>query len=142
MMTPEMSLKLKQSLVDHEGRKNLPYTDTLGNITIGIGYNLTSRGLPDSWVDSQYLSDVQYFYNQLSAFPWYLKLNDDRQIILIDMAFMGWQRFLGFTDMIAALEVSDFNKAANEMLNSEWATQVKGRAIQLAEGMRTGEYNV
>ncbi len=142
MMTPDILAKLKRSLVEHEGHANFPYTDSLGKITIGIGYNLSDRGLPDEWVNLQYSQDVLYFYNQLDGFPWFKELNSDRQIILIDMAFMGWKKFLGFRRMIAALEAHDYNDAANEMLDSKWADQVKSRAIQLAEGMADGVYNV
>jgi lysozyme len=142
MMTDEMQIKLKRSLIEHEGLKEFPYVDTLGNVTIGIGYNLSSRGLPDAWINVQYNQDVQYFYEQLCTFPWYLSLNQDRQIILIDMAFMGWKRFLGFTEMIAALERKDYLTASHEMLNSEWALEVKNRATELAAGMLSGVYNV
>jgi lysozyme len=142
MMTDEMQVKLKRSLIEHEDLKRFPYVDTVGKITIGIGYNLTDRGMPDSWINQQYSDDVQYFYNQLCEFPWYLDLNSDRQIILIDMAFMGWKRFLGFNDMISALKIHDYKIASDEMLKSEWASEVKERAISLANGMRTGVYNV
>lgn len=142
MMTPEMMARLKRSLILHEGYRNFPYTDTVDKITIGIGYNLTDRGLSDEWINKQYLDDVTYFYNQLCEFPWFNELNEDRKIILIDMSFMGWKRFLGFTEMLKALAKGDYNQASVEMLNSEWATQVKGRAVKLAQGMLDGVYDV
>jgi len=36
----------------------------------------------------------------------------------------------------------DYKRAAFEMLNSKWAEQVKGRAVDLAQGMLTGTYNI
>lgn len=141
-MTPEMMAKLRRSLVEHEGFKRIPYVDTVGKITIGIGYNLTDRGLSDDWINHQYLQDVTYFYIHLSNFPWFGKLNEDRQIVLIDMCFMGLKRFLEFKNMIDALEKENYQQAAYEMLNSEWAHEVKNRAAQLAQGMLTGVYNV
>lgn len=143
MMTPDMMAKVRKSLVLHEGYKKFPYFDTAvpPKITIGIGYNLTDRGLDDGWINNQFNADVSYFYNQLCTFPWYQKLNVDRQIVLIDMCFMGWKRFLGFHELIAALEMGDYKKAAFEMLNSEWAHEVKTRAATLAQGMLTGVYN-
>lgn len=140
MMTSDQLVKLKRSLILHEGHKNFPYTDSVGKLTIGIGYNLTDRGLSDDWVTAQYNADVTYFYNQLSELSFWKKLNPDRQIVLLDMAFMGWKKFLGFKKMLAALEIGDYNKAADEMLNSLWADQVKGRAVDLANAMRTGIY--
>jgi lysozyme len=142
MMTPELLAKLKRSLVEHEGHANFPYPDSVGKLTIGIGYNLSDRGLPDEWINQQYQQDVQYFYNQLNEFPWFNQLNADRQIVLIDMAFMGIKKFMGFKRMIAALERADYIDAANEMMDSKWADQVKSRAMQLAVAMSSGVYNV
>jgi len=55
---------------------------------------------------------------------------------------MGWKKFLEFEKMIAALAIGDYDAASHEMLNSEWAEQVKGRAVMLANAMLTGVYNV
>jgi lysozyme len=142
MMTPEMLSKLKRSLVKHEGLENFPYVDTAGKITIGIGYNLTDRGLSDEWINDQYMQDVCYFYQQLSGFEWFPQLTIDRQIVLIDMCFMGWKKFLTFKKMINAISIGDFKKAAIEMLDSAWANQVKGRAVSLSHAMETGTYDV
>lgn len=143
MMTPEMSAKLKRSLILHEGYEKFPYPDTLGNITIGIGYNLTARGISDDWINSQYNDDVSFFYQQLNSdYIWFANLDLDRQIVLIDMCFMGYKKFQEFTEMIAALARGDYVEAAREMLNSIWATQVKGRAVTLAQAMSSGVYNV
>ena len=143
MISVQMYDKLRKSLVLHEGYKNFPYTDTVGKITIGIGYNLTDRGLDDDWINTQYLNDVNYFYDKFSStFVWFDHLNTDRQIILIDMAFMGWQRFLEFGKLIVALSTYDYLRAAHEMLNSKWAIQTRARAARLAEAMETGVYNL
>ena len=114
--------------------------DTLGNITIGIGYNLTGRGLPDDWINAQFASDTQYFYDQLNGFAWFANLNTDRQIALVDMCFMGWQKFLEFKNFINYLNEERYPEASLEMLNSEWAKQVGSRAITLASVIRTGTY--
>src|SRR5215208_2747785 len=140
-MTPDMLIKLRKSLVEHEGYRKFPYVDTVGKITIGIGYNLTDRGIDDEWINNRYQCDVNYFCNKLSGFEWFKELNPDRQIILIDMCFMGWQKFLEFEKLINALYEHDYKQAAFEMLNSEWAQQVNSRAASLAQGMLTGVYN-
>src|SRR5258707_13394124 len=135
MMTPEMIVKLRQSLVRHEGYNKFPYQDTIGKITIGIGYNLTDRGIPDEWINAQFTHDVEFFYQKLLTFSWFPNLSCDRQIILIDMAFMGWKKFTTFVKMFDAICRGDYKQAAFEMLNSKWAEQVKGRATVLAHGM-------
>jgi len=62
-MTPDMMLKLKQSLVKHESYSKFPYTDTMGKITIGIGYNLTDRGVTDDWITEQFNNDASISIN-------------------------------------------------------------------------------
>lgn len=142
MLSVEGQGKLKRSLVKHEGCRKFPYVDTKGKITVGIGYNVSDRGMSEIWIEQQYEEDVSYFQKELSKFPWFIKLNDDRKIVLMDMAFMGLQRFLNFKRMINAIEENDFKTAALEMLNSDWAKEVKNRALDLAQGMSTGIYQI
>src|SRR2546427_7676812 len=33
--------------------EKFPYVDTVGKVTIGIGYNLTDRGMPDEWINTR-----------------------------------------------------------------------------------------
>ncbi len=108
-----MQAKIRRSVIHHEGIKTFPYPDSMGNITIGIGYNLSSRGVTDEWINAEYNADVNYFYHQLLTFPWFENLNLDRQIVLIDMAFMGWKRFLEFEKMIDYLSKGDYKNAYN-----------------------------
>ena len=57
--------------------------------------------------------------------------------ILSNMHYnLGLTRLLKFKKMWAALEDNDFNTAADEMLDSRWATQVPNRANRLADRMR------
>lgn len=142
MMTPDMIAKLKRSLIKHEGIRKFPYLDSIGKITIGIGYNLSDRGLDDNWINTQYSADVSYFFSLLSMFSWFNDLNEDRQIVLIDMCFMGYKKLMQFTKMIDALKEKNYEKAAEEILDSKWAREVKGRAKELAEAMKTGVYSI
>jgi lysozyme len=140
-MTPDSKQKLKHLLVSHENYKQFPYTDTTGHLTIAIGRNLTDRGI--STTEAFYLldEDILYFYAKLMHFvPCFIQLSENRQIALIDMAFnLGVQGFLNFKQMLSALEMHDYERAADEMLQSKWAEQVGERATCLANIMRTGE---
>ena len=140
-MTPEGKQKLKTLLVHHESYRQFPYTDVTGHLTVGIGRNLSDRGI--STTEAFYLldDDVLYFTAKLNHFlPFFPMLNEPRQIALVDMCFnLGIQGLLNFTQMISALERGDYIEAANEMLDSKWALQVGQRAITLANIMRTGE---
>ena len=47
-----------------------------------------------------------------------------------------------FKRMLAAIEKGDWDTAALEALNSKWADQVGARAKEIAEMLRTGEYQL
>lgn len=139
-MSPEMKSQLRHLLIIHEGYKLHPYTDTMGHISIGIGRNLDSRGVLPTEIDMMCEHDMQYFYDQIdSHFTWFAKLNTARQIALIDMCFMGFKKFITFEKMLIALQKEDYETAANEILNSEYATQVGQRAKDLADIIRRGQ---
>lgn len=138
-MTPDMKGKLRHLLIQHEGYKTHPYVDTTGHDTIGIGRNLTDRGVLPTEIDMMFNNDVDYFYNFLTdKFEWFPKLNEPRQIALIDMSFMGTKTFLEFKEMIAAFEAQNYPLAAQELLNSEYAKQVGQRAQDIAKIIETG----
>ena len=140
-MTPEAKQKLKTLLVQHEDYKQFPYTDTTGHLTVGIGRNLSDRGI--STTEAFYLldDDIMYFTGKLMHYlNFFTSLSENRQIVLVDMCFnLGVQGFLNFKEMILALEAHDYERAAHEMIESKWAQQVGERATKLANIMRTNE---
>ena len=139
MMTDEMQKNLKILVISHEGCRNFIYKDIFGNESIGIGYNIQERGLSDAVINDQYNEDVNFYYNSLLRdYPWYSELNEARQISLIDMAFMGYKKLTEFTRMMAAFAEKDYDAASREILDSEWAKQVKGRAKEIATIVLTG----
>ncbi len=85
-------------------------------------------------------NDIRDVMEQLEKYEWYTKLDPIRQKVMIDMAYnLGMTGLLKFRKMIAAIELGDYGAAADQMLDSRWARQVKTRAERLAEMMRTGE---
>tara|TARA_S200002703_G_C3585712_1_gene179905 strand:- start:284 stop:463 length:180 start_codon:yes stop_codon:yes gene_type:complete len=59
----------------------------------------------------------------------------------MDMAFnMGVPRLCKFVKMWNAIHNEKFEAAAKEMLDSRWASQVKSRAIKVANAMHNGEF--
>lgn len=140
-MTPEAKQKLKGLLVEHEKYRQFAYTDSTGHLTIGIGRNLTDRGINPT--EAYYLldDDIFYFNNKLNHYlPFFSELDENRQIVLIDMCFnLGVQGLLAFKQMVSALESHDYERAAREMMESKWAEQVGERATQLAAIMRTNQ---
>lgn len=143
-MDSQMFGKAERSANLHEDRRDVFYKDDEGNWTVATGYNATARGLDgvqvtQAWMDKQLTQDINYFYSRLCTFPWFLQLNTDRQVVLIDLCFMGFKKLCGFTHMIAALEKGDYETAADEIIKSQVAPN---RAKDLANGMRSGVYDV
>lgn len=119
-------------MVNEGGLKQFPYVDTVNKITIGIGYNLTDRGLPIDFLSQTFNSDVAFFSQKLdSTFTWFAQLDGNRQTALLDMAFnLGWNNFLNFKNMLVALGLGDYDTASHEVLNSTYAKQVPNRALK------------
>ena len=125
----------------HEGKETKPYVDTVGKITIGIGRNLTDRGLSEDEVQYLFRNDVQIATQELEwAFPWSRRLDEVRKAVLIDMSFnMGIPVLKTFTNTLAAVETAQYEKASKLMLQSKWASQVGNRAKRLSKMMQSGE---
>lgn len=140
-MTPDGRLKLKTLLVQHESYRQFVYTDKTGHLTVGIGRNLTDRGL--SLKEALYLldQDTEYFYLKLAQIiPFWDELIEARQIVLVDMCFnLGVNGLLGFKDMFNALAKKDYPTASKEIINSKAAIQCPDRYHSLAKIMLTGE---
>jgi lysozyme len=130
---------LRAQLIEHEGFRLRVYFDSVGIATIGVGRNLVDKGL--SKHEALYLldNDIHECIADLVTFPWFDALDPVRQRVLIDLRFnLGPRRFRKFRNTLAAIEEGRYGDAADGMLASKWAEQVKGRAIRLARMMRLG----
>lgn len=125
----------------HEGLRLKPYTDTVGKLTIGVGRNLTDRGISEAEAGVLLANDIEAVRLELTNnWPWWLQLDDVRQRVVMDMAFnMGVPVLMTFGRFLARLKRGEFDAAAAEMLASLWARQVGDRAQRLAKMMRTGQ---
>lgn len=122
-----------------EGRRNKPYVDTVGKITIGIGHNLTDLGISDDILNALFKEDISRAASGAAELAIYNNLDPVRQTVLIDMVFnMGLGDIQHFVNMLYWIKQSNFDMAATQMLSSQWARQVGSRANELAEIMRTG----
>jgi lysozyme len=135
--------RLKNDLIRQEGLRLKLYICPEGKYSIGVGRNLEDNGISENEALMFLDHDVQrtVVECQKNFGDWWFKLNDPRKHVLLNMVFnMGMPRVEEFIRMIAALKKNDFDTAASEMLNSQWASQVKKRAVELSDMMRSGEY--
>lgn len=119
----------------------MPYRCTSGKLTIGIGRNLDDNGITEQEAMILLHNDIVRVKNQLSHLPEYLNLDEVRRTVLANMCFnLGIGGLRTFKKMLSALDHGDYDKAADEMLESKWAHQVGKRAVRLARQMRTGSF--
>ena len=133
---------LRQELIRDEGFRTMPYRDSRGYLTIGVGRNLDASGLSAAEVYMLLDNDIDSAIRAcVSAFPWFPALDAVRQGVLVQMAFnLGIVGLKQFTQTLAAVARGDYRTAAAQMLQSRWAQQVGGRAARLAAQMETGAY--
>lgn len=133
--------KLHADLVRDEGLKAKPYVDTVGKVTIGIGYNLTDRGLPLDIIETLFDRCVVEVESDLDrALPWWRQEDDVRQRVLVNLAYnMGISRLLAFHDTLAAWKACDYPGAADRLMASRWYRQVGHRGPRLVAMLRTGQ---
>lgn len=132
---------LIKQLIGDEGIRLKPYVDTAGKLTIGIGRNLTDRGISQAEAYFLASNDIIEVCAELDkALPWWTRLDSVRQMVLADMAFnMGVTKLVADNPrMLAACEAGDYASAANEMLIGPWHEEVGARATRLSEAMRSG----
>jgi len=146
-------------LSEHEGVRPGVYNDSLGNPTIGIGFNLADSKnqeyLAKSGIDrqallsgKQQLNDAQMkqlyrksfanaYRDSLAFLPDLDSHPEPVQRAVVDMAYnMGASKLMGFQKARAAFMKRDYGTASNEMMDSLWAKQVKGRAVNLSKMVR------
>ena len=115
------------------------YVDTTGNPTIGWGRNLR-KGLSMDEAELMFQNDLKEAIAELETCSWYHSQPDGVKSALINMNFnLGIGKLLQFRQMIAALTDKNYTLAAQEALNSRWATQVGQRAKDVAVMIREGK---
>ena len=140
--------RLRKQLEIDEGCKYEIYLDHLGLPTFGIGHLIVDSDVEstkdigdpvseervkecfDKDVESV-LVDCKRLYDDFDELP------DEAQEIAANMMFnMGLTRLRKFKGMKAGVDARDWNKAADEMVDSKWYRQVTNRAERLVQRMR------
>ena len=124
----------------HEGVRSHPYCDSVGKITIGVGRNLTDRGLSVPEIETLFENDMVIATDILDIWcPQWRTYSVNRRAALLSMAFnLGGPRLTGFKKMRAALMDEDFVAAALQAMQSKWARQVGKRASEISEMIQKG----
>jgi len=140
--------RLREELADDEGCKLEIYLDHLGLPTFGIGHlvreNDPEHGEPvgtpvsDERVRQVFaldiavtLEDCKRLYDDFDDLP------EEAQLVIANMCFnLGYPRLSKFKGMKAGVDARDWQRAADEMVDSRWHDQVPNRAKRLVKRMR------
>jgi len=141
----------------HEGLQLHVYKDTDGSDTIGYGFHLDTltvsqkvmlstnhggnwqniyhTGITSDEATSLLKDRIEEISSWLDeTFPWYRKLSQTRQSVLMDMTYeMGegssskGTGIFGFKHFLASMAQGDWEGAVKQMESSHWAGQVRER---------------
>ena len=141
--------KLQREIAEDEGTKLEIYHDHLGLPTCGVGHLIQEHD-PEYGCEvgtkishercdelfeqdiSSVLKDCTRLYSNFDELP------EEAQLIIANMMFnLGRNRLGAFIGMKAGVDARDWNKAADEMIDSKWYEQVPNRAGRLVKRMRS-----
>jgi len=140
--------KLREEIAHDEGVVHEIYLDHLGLPTFGIGHLVRDDdpeygwevGTPvdESRCNEAFEQDIQTVLSDCDKlYPEFADLPEEAQRIIANMMFnLGYPRLSKFKGMKAGVDARDWNKAADEMVDSRWYRQVTKRADRLVERMR------
>ena len=140
--------KLREQLKIDEGCIYEIYNDHLGYPTFGIGHliiesdpeNGQTVGTPvsEDRVTSAFDSDIEIVLSDCNKlYPDFESLPEEAQQIIANMMFnLGYPRLSKFRGMKAGVDAKDWNRTADEMVDSRWYAQVGKRAERLVERVR------
>lgn len=125
---------------DANGKPLVRGSQLLANLTIGVGRNLSAKGLSDKERVYLLANDIAEATAALAGnWPWALDLDDARKGAMLNLVFnMGAHALLGFKNFLAAMQRGDWATAKAELLSSAANHQEPARIGRLAEQIVTG----
>ena len=140
--------KLQEELVIDEGCKYEIYLDHLGYKTFGVGHLVKGHDPEYGWsvgtdidenrVNEAFHQDIQDVLGDCEKlYVQWEHLPEEVQLIIANMMFnTGLTRLSKFKGMKRGVDARDWNRAADEMVDSVWYRQVTNRADRLVNRMR------
>ena len=140
---------LRKQLEEDEGIRYSIYLDHLGYPTFGIGHLITKidpeyelevgTEICEERVAEAFEQDIKMVLSDCERlYPFtFENLPEEVQLIVANMMFnLGYPRLSKFKGMRAGVDEKNWDKAADEMVDSLWYKQVTNRANRLVERMR------
>jgi lysozyme len=135
--------KLQDELIRDEGLRLTAYRDTLGHLTIGVGH-LILRGEHFTTITREQAmalldQDIAIAERRLSnIFPSWRSIDEVRQLAMLNLTFNLGYKLAAFKRFLHAAKFGDWEKAADQLMQSRWYKQVKLRGPRIVHAIRTG----
>ena len=131
--------ELLESIKKHEGFVEHVYDDSLGIPTIGYGFAIKDLVLEEDLCDEILLRKLRKLGRSvMGKFPFFDSLPPDCKEVLMEMCYqLGVTGVSKFKKALKAMEDGDWEKAADEMLDSKWAKQTPRRAKEMSDIIRS-----
>jgi lysozyme len=128
-------MNLISDIKREEGFVGTVYKDSLGFDTVGYG---TKMPIDEEEAELLLIHRLNKLKSELQARFDRVILYEEAWQVLYAMAYqLGVNGVMKFKNMVSALRAQDYNKAADEMLDSLWAKQTPARAKRLSIVMRS-----
>ena len=130
---------LLEKIKHHEGFVEHVYDDSLGIPTIGYGFAIKDLVLEEDLCDEILLRKLRILGRSvMGKFPFFDSLPSDCKDVLMEMCYqLGVTGVSKFKKALKAMEDGDWEKAADEMLDSKWAKQTPNRAKEMSNIVRS-----
>ena len=140
--------QLREELEEDEGCMYVLYLDHLKLKTCGVGHLVRADDpefdmdvgdpVSEERVAELFEKDIGWTISDCQKLvPDFDMLPTTARLVIANMMFnMGANRMAKFVKFLAAVEERRWGKAADEMLDSKWATQVPARSGRLVTRMR------
>lgn len=138
----------------HEGRRNKAYKCSAGAWSIGVGRNCDANPLPpdvdyylkqngqitDEMIDRLLEADVRAAVADCHVlFPEFDSMSEARRMALTDFVFQhGFVRAKKYIHSIACINTGRWEKAGEQMRQSQWFKQAPKRAQEIIEMIEVG----
>lgn len=144
--------RLREQLSKHEDRRGFVYDDATGKTitegsfvrgkpTVGVGRNLIDRGLSDDEIDYLLDNDIADHLAEASQLAFFSKLDQVRQNAVVELVFnLGLPKLKKFVKFIDFMQQERWQHAGEELKDSLWYRQVKGRGDTIISMIQKGQW--
>lgn len=138
-----MRALIAQYIEKNEGRRVHPYRDTVGKLTIGVGFNIDDVGLYDNEIDFILDNRIKLVTEKLKFLvPDFETLGLPQRTVLTDLGYnLGIPKLSLFKQFLGAVNAKDWGLAAVELLDSKYAAEVPARAKRNSELIKDSSWN-